>query len=59
MGTGGENWVATEYITHLPRSAGDHLTNSLRFGPDGALYLLQGGMSAMGVGNDYVLGESS
>lgn len=48
VGTGLENWISTDYITHLPRSSGDHLTNSLRFGTDGALYLLQGGLSAMG-----------
>lgn len=48
VGTGGENWVATQYVSHLPRSFGDHMTNSVQFGPDGALYVLQGGQSAMG-----------
>lgn len=37
-----------DYIVGLPRSAKDHLTNSLAFGPDGLLYLTQGSNSAMG-----------
>lgn len=37
-----------DYVTGLPRSTGDHLTNSLEFGPDGGLYLTQGSNSAMG-----------
>jgi N-acetylneuraminic acid mutarotase len=36
------------YIIGLPRSAKDHLSNSLAFGPDGLLYLNQGSNSAMG-----------
>ena len=36
------------YLTGLPRSAKDHLSNSLTFGPDGLLYMTQGGNSAMG-----------
>ena len=36
------------YLTGLPRSAKDHLSNSLAFGPDGLLYMNQGGNSAMG-----------
>ncbi|WP_158069982.1 CBM96 family carbohydrate-binding protein [Cnuella takakiae] len=35
-------------IKGLPRSSKDHLTNSLAFGPDGALYITQGSLSAMG-----------
>ncbi|SDM19566.1 Glucose/arabinose dehydrogenase, beta-propeller fold [Catalinimonas alkaloidigena] len=35
-------------VIHLPRSAGDHLTNSVAFGPDGALYIAQGSNTAMG-----------
>lgn len=35
-------------VTGLPRSSKDHLTNSLAFGPDGALYFTQGSLSAMG-----------
>ncbi|MBO2447835.1 Ig-like domain-containing protein [Actinomadura barringtoniae] len=38
----------TEVITGLPRSVKDHETNSLAFGPDGALYLTQGANNAMG-----------
>jgi hypothetical protein len=35
-------------VTGLPRSVKDHETNSLAFGPDGALYLTQGANNAMG-----------
>jgi hypothetical protein len=35
-------------VENLPRSVKDHLTNSLVFGPDGALYISQGANSAMG-----------
>jgi phage baseplate assembly protein gpV len=35
-------------LTRLPRSKGDHLVNSLAFGPDGALYISQGSNSSMG-----------
>lgn len=38
----------TEVITNLPRSVKDHETNSLAFGPDGALYVSQGSNGAMG-----------
>jgi len=41
-------WAAELKVTGLPRSVKDHLTNSLAFGPDGALYLTQGSISAMG-----------
>jgi len=37
-----------DYVINLPRSAKDHVTNGLDFGPDGALYALQGSNSAMG-----------
>jgi hypothetical protein len=37
-----------DYIVNLPRSAQDHVTNQMDFGPDGKLYFLQGSMSAMG-----------
>ena len=37
-----------DLIIHLPRSTKDHLTNSLTFGPDGAMYLNQGSNSAGG-----------
>jgi len=38
----------TDYVIGLPRSIRDHLSNSLEFGPDGALYLTQGSNSAQG-----------
>lgn len=37
-----------DVLINLPRSAKDHLTNSIAFGPDGALYFTQGSTSAMG-----------
>ncbi|MEO6220852.1 MAG: Ig-like domain-containing protein [Ginsengibacter sp.] len=37
-----------DVLVNLPRSAKDHLTNSVAFGPDGGLYFTQGSMSAMG-----------
>ncbi|WP_020571199.1 putative Ig domain-containing protein [Neolewinella persica] len=37
-----------DYLINLPRSAKDHVTNGIDFGPDGALYFLQGSNSAMG-----------
>ena len=40
--------TAEDMVTGLPRSAKDHMTNSLAFGPDGALYVTQGSMSASG-----------
>jgi hypothetical protein len=39
---------AQDVLIDLPRSAKDHLTNSISFGPDGALYFTQGSNSAMG-----------
>lgn len=37
-----------DVLIHLPRSAKDHLTNSIAFGPDKALYFCQGSNTAMG-----------
>ena len=37
-----------DIIINLPRSKKDHLTNSIAFGPDGALYFTQASTSAMG-----------
>ncbi|MDQ3291412.1 MAG: Ig-like domain-containing protein, partial [Bacteroidota bacterium] len=37
-----------DYVINLPRSYKDHSTNSIDFGPDGALYFPQGSNSAMG-----------
>lgn len=36
------------YVENLPRSIRDHVTNGVDFGPDGALYVMQGSNSAMG-----------
>jgi hypothetical protein len=41
-----------DYIVGLPRSVKDHLTNSLAFGPDGMLYVSQGGNTAMGAADN-------
>ncbi|MCA2215062.1 Ig-like domain-containing protein [Jidongwangia harbinensis] len=38
----------TQVLVGLPRSVKDHETNSLAFGPDGAIYLSQGSNNAMG-----------
>ncbi|WP_308285484.1 Ig-like domain-containing protein [Actinoplanes hulinensis] len=38
----------TSVVVNLPRSVKDHETNSLAFGPDGALYVSQGSNNAMG-----------
>jgi glucose/arabinose dehydrogenase/mono/diheme cytochrome c family protein len=38
----------TLVITNLPRSGSDHLTNSIDFGSDGALYISQGSYTSMG-----------
>ena len=40
--------TATDMVIGLPRSAKDHMTNSLAFGPDGALYVTQGSTTASG-----------
>jgi hypothetical protein len=39
---------AQDILINLPRSSKDHLTNSIAFGPDGALYFTQGSNSALG-----------
>lgn len=48
---GGANFTATveDYVVGLPRSGRDHFSNSLRFGPDGNLYLSQGSNTSAGV----------
>ncbi|MFF5290278.1 Ig-like domain-containing protein [Paractinoplanes globisporus] len=46
--TGPDLGTYTEVVTNLPRSVKDHETNSLAFGPDGALYFTQGANNAMG-----------
>ncbi|WP_439883480.1 malectin domain-containing carbohydrate-binding protein [Pontibacter sp. MBLB2868] len=42
------NPQVTDYVVNLPRSYKDHATNGIDFGPDGALYFLQGSNTAMG-----------
>ncbi|MEM6825105.1 MAG: Ig-like domain-containing protein [Pseudomonadota bacterium] len=39
---------ANDYVTGIPRSVRNHLTNGLEFGPDGALYVLNGSNTATG-----------
>ncbi|MDX2306212.1 MAG: malectin domain-containing carbohydrate-binding protein [Microscillaceae bacterium] len=46
--TGSNLQNVQDVVINLPRSLRDHLTNSLAFGPDGALYCNQSGNSAMG-----------
>lgn len=46
--SGADLQTVQDYVVNLPRSARDHVTNSIAFGPDGALYVLQGSTSAMG-----------
>lgn len=37
-----------DFVVGLPRSFRDHSTNGVEFGPDGAIYFLQGSNTAMG-----------
>ncbi|MCZ7438268.1 Ig-like domain-containing protein [Micromonospora sp. WMMC241] len=46
--SGADLGTYTSVVVNLPRSVKDHETNSLAFGPDGALYLSQGANNAMG-----------
>lgn len=46
--TGSNLTSYSDAVTNIPRSYKDHLTNQLVFGPDGAIYLPQGSMTAMG-----------
>ena len=41
-----------DVITGLPRSQANHSTNSIHFGPDGKLYIAQGGNTGAGAPND-------
>jgi glucose/arabinose dehydrogenase/N-acetylneuraminic acid mutarotase len=41
-----------DVITGLPRAKANHATNSIHFGPDGKLYLAQGGNTGAGAPND-------
>jgi glucose/arabinose dehydrogenase len=42
------SFAREDIITGLPRSANDHATNSLHFGPDGKLYIASGGNTGAG-----------
>lgn len=44
---------AQDVLVNLPRSTKDHLTNSIAFGPDGALYFAQGSNTAMGRADNF------
>lgn len=46
--SGADLETVTDYVVGLPRSTKDHMTNGIAFGPDGALYVLQGSNTAMG-----------
>ncbi|MEU8819055.1 Ig-like domain-containing protein [Actinoplanes sp. NPDC048796] len=46
--SGADLTTYTPMVVNLPRSVKDHETNSLAFGPDGALYVSQGANNAMG-----------
>ncbi len=41
-----------DVITGLPRAKDTHSTNSIHFGPDGKLYIAQGGNTGAGAAND-------
>ncbi len=43
--------VREDVITGLPRALANHATNSLHFGPDGRLYIAQGGNTGAGAPN--------
>ena len=40
-----------DVITGLPRAIANHATNSIHFGPDGKLYIAQGGNTGAGAPN--------
>ena len=46
--TGSSLQTARDVVVGLPRAAHNHLTNQAAFGPDGALYISQGGNTAQG-----------
>ncbi|MFT2011394.1 malectin domain-containing carbohydrate-binding protein [Pontibacter sp. 13R65] len=43
-----DNPQVVDYVINLPRSVKDHSIFSIDFGPDGGMYILQGGNTAMG-----------
>jgi hypothetical protein len=46
--------VARAVITGLPRAIANHSTNNVHFGPDGRLYIAQGGNTGAGSANDSI-----
>jgi large repetitive protein len=48
----GPAWAREDVITGLPRALANHSTNSLHFGPDGKLYIAQGGNTGAGAPNN-------
>ena len=46
--------VVDTVITGLPRAIANHSTNSIHFGPDGRLYIAQGGNTGAGAANDSI-----
>jgi len=44
--------VRQDVITGLPRAIANHSTNAVHFGPDGRLYIAQGGNTGAGAAND-------
>lgn len=46
------NWTPVDVITGLPRAIANHSTNEIGFGPDGRLYIAQGGNTGGGASND-------
>lgn len=47
----GPGFAREDIITGLPRALANHSTNSLHFGPDGKLYIAQGGNTGAGAPN--------
>ncbi len=47
----GPDFAREDIITGLPRALANHSTNSLHFGPDGKLYIAQGGNTGAGAPN--------
>lgn len=44
--------VRQDVVVGLPRAIANHSTNNVRFGPDGRLYISQGGNTGAGAAND-------
>ena len=48
----GTGFTRQDVITGLPRALANHATNSIHFGPDGRLYMAQGGNTGAGAPNN-------